>query len=66
MVKLDKGQMTEVPVKSQFGWHIIRVDDTRQAKLPSLEEVGPQIKQQMQRQKMEKFQEELKAKAKIE
>jgi len=66
MVKLDKGQMTEVPIKSQFGWHIIRVDDTRQAKLPSLEEVGPQIKQQMQRQKMEKFQEELKAKAKIE
>jgi peptidyl-prolyl cis-trans isomerase C len=66
MVKLDKGQMTETPVKSQFGWHIIRVDDIRQAKLPSLEEVKPQIAQQMQQQKMAEYQKSLRDKAKVQ
>jgi len=66
MVKLDKGQMTETPVKSQFGWHIIRVDDVRQAKLPAFEEVTPQIAQQMQQQKMAEFQKSLRDKAKIQ
>lgn len=66
MVKLDKGQMTETPVKSQFGWHIIRVDDVRQAKLPSLEEVKPQIAQQMQQQKMAEYQKSLREKAKVQ
>ena len=66
MVKLDKGQMTEQPVKSQFGWHIIRVDDVRQAKLPTLDEVKPQIAQQMQQQKMAEFQKNLREKAKVQ
>ena len=66
MVKLDKGQMTETPVKSQFGWHIIRVDDVRQAKLPALEEVKPQIAQQMQQQKMAEYQKTLREKAKVQ
>lgn len=66
MVKLDKGQMTEVPVKSQFGWHIIRVDDIREAQLPPFEEVKPQIEQQMTQQKMAEFQQSLRAKAKVE
>ena len=66
MLKLKKGEMTETPVKSQFGWHIIRVDDERQAQLPKLEEVKPQIAQQLQQQKLGQFQEELRAKAKVE
>jgi peptidyl-prolyl cis-trans isomerase C len=66
MVKLDKGQMTETPVKRQFGWHIIRVDDVRQAKLPAFEEVKPQIAQQMQQQKMAEFQKSLREKAKVQ
>jgi len=66
MVKLDKGQMTETPVKSQFGYHIIRVDDVREAQLPKLEEVKPQIAQQLQQQKLSGFQESLRAKAKIQ
>jgi peptidyl-prolyl cis-trans isomerase C len=66
MVKLDKGQMTETPVKSQFGWHIIRVDDVRQAKLPALEEIKPQIAQQMQQQKMAEYQKALREKAKVQ
>ena len=66
MVKLNKGEMTQVPVKSQFGYHIIRVDDIRQAQLPKFEEVKPQIVQQLQQQRLQKYQEELRAKAKVE
>jgi peptidyl-prolyl cis-trans isomerase C len=66
MVKLDKGQMADEPVKSQFGFHIIRVDDVREAQLPKLEEVKPQIAQQLQQQKMGKFEEDLRSKAKVQ
>ncbi|MBL8386719.1 MAG: peptidylprolyl isomerase, partial [Hydrogenophaga sp.] len=59
MIKLDKGQMTDAPVKSQFGWHIIRVDDIRQAALPALGDIKGQIAQQMQQQKMAEFQQSL-------
>jgi len=66
MTKLAKGQTTEAPVKSQFGWHIIRLDDVREAQLPNLEDVKPQIAQQLQQQKLAKFQEDLRAKAKVQ
>jgi peptidyl-prolyl cis-trans isomerase C len=66
LVKLTKGQTTQAPVKSQFGWHVIKLDDVREAQLPKIEEVKPQIAQQLQQQKLAKFQEELRAKAKIE
>lgn len=65
MIKLDKGQMTDAPVKSQFGYHIIRVDDVRQAKLPAFEELKPQIAQQMQQQKLAEFQKTLREKAQV-
>ena len=63
---LTKGKLTETPVKTQFGYHIIRLDDIRDAQLPKFEEVKPQITQQMQQQKMNKYQEDLRAKAKVE
>ncbi|RZL66272.1 MAG: peptidylprolyl isomerase [Variovorax sp.] len=66
MIKLKKGETTPAPVKSEFGYHIIRVDDIRQAQLPKLEEVKPQVMQQLQQQKLQKYQEELRAKAKVE
>ncbi len=66
MIKLDKGQLADAPVKTQFGWHIIRVDDVRTAELPKLEEVKPQIVQELGQKKMQKFQEELRAKAKVQ
>lgn len=66
MIKLKKGETTAAPVKSQFGYHIIRVDDIRQAQLPKLEEVKPQITQQLQQQRLQKYQEDLRAKAKVE
>ena len=66
LTKLTKGKMTETPVKTQFGYHIIRLDDVRDAQLPKFEDVKPQISQQLQQQRMSKFQEELRAKAKVE
>ena len=66
MAKLNKGQTTEAAVKSQFGFHIIRLDDVRDAQLPKIDEAKPQITQQLQQQKLVKFQEELRAKAKVE
>ena len=64
--KLEKGQTTEVPVKTQFGWHVIRLEDVRDAQLPPFDQVKPQIVQQMQQQKLAKFQDDLRAKAKVE
>jgi len=66
MVKLEKGQMTDAPVKSQFGFHVIRVDDVRDAQLPKLDEVKPQITQQLTQSKLGQFQEDLRAKAKVQ
>jgi peptidyl-prolyl cis-trans isomerase C len=66
MSKLKKGEMTETPVKSQFGWHIIRLEDTREAAFPAFEEVKPQLKQRMEQVKMQKYQESLRDKAKTD
>lgn len=66
MVKLAKGKTTETPVKTQFGYHVIRLDDVRDAQLPKLDDVKPQITQQLGQQKLMKYQEDLRAKAKIE
>ena len=66
MLKLNKGQMTEVPVKTQFGFHIIRVDDIRSAQLPAFEELKPQIAQQIDQQRLGAYQQALREKAKVE
>jgi peptidyl-prolyl cis-trans isomerase C len=66
MVKLKKGEMTETPVKSQFGYHIIRLDDTREAAFPPFDDVKAQIKQRLEQGKMQKYQEELRTKAKTD
>ena len=64
--KLKKGQLTDPPVQSQFGWHVIRLDDERAFKVPSLEQVKPQVQQQLQQQTVAKIIGDLRAKAKIE
>jgi peptidyl-prolyl cis-trans isomerase C len=66
MIKLAKGEVSETPVQSQFGWHVIRVDDIREAELPKLEEVKPQVVQQLTQQKLQKYQTDLREKAKVE
>jgi peptidyl-prolyl cis-trans isomerase C len=64
--KLAKGQTTETPVKTQFGYHVIRVDDVRSAQLPAFDDVKPEISKQLTQQKLTAFQEELRTKAKVE
>ena len=66
LIKLKKGEMTETPVKSQFGWHIIRLEDTREASFPGFDEVKAQIKQRLEQNKLQKYQEELRTKAKTD
>lgn len=69
LARLKKGQMTEAPVQSPFGWHVIRVDDERAAQIPSFEQLKPTLQQRMQqqlaRQTYEKAVSDLRAKAKI-
>ena len=64
--KLKKGQMTDTPVQTNFGWHVIRVDDERAMKFPPIDEVKAQIQQGLQRQALDKFIADLRAKAKVE
>jgi peptidyl-prolyl cis-trans isomerase C len=66
MTKLKKGEMTDTPVKSQFGYHIIRLDDTREAAFPPFDDVKAQVKQRLEQGKMQKYQEELRSKAKTD
>jgi peptidyl-prolyl cis-trans isomerase C len=66
MTSLQKGQITETPVQTQFGYHVIKLEDSRQAKVPSFEEVKPQIAESLQQQKLQAYQQELKKKAKIQ
>jgi peptidyl-prolyl cis-trans isomerase C len=66
LLKLSKGQTTEAPVKTQYGYHVIRVDDIRNAQIPPFEELKPQIAQQMEQQRLAGFQQELRDKAKVE
>jgi peptidyl-prolyl cis-trans isomerase C len=66
LTKLKKGEMTEAPVKSQFGYHIIKLEDTREATFPPLTEVKTQIAQRLDQQKLAKFRDEIKAKAKTD
>ncbi|WP_233849733.1 peptidylprolyl isomerase [Paraburkholderia sp. HD33-4] len=63
---LQKGQMTDTPVHTQFGWHIIRVDDIRAVTPPPLEQVRAQIVQQIQQEKLQAFEENLRKNAKIQ
>ncbi|MFN8914910.1 MAG: peptidylprolyl isomerase [Betaproteobacteria bacterium] len=66
LVKLQKGQITEVPVQSQFGWHVIRLDDVREAQFPPLAQVQGQIREALQQQRMQAFAEDLRKKAKVQ
>ena len=72
MVALQKGQVTDKPVKSQFGYHIIRLDDIREAKTPTIAELKPQLIEMMnqdqnwQRSKFNEMIAKFKAKAKIQ
>ena len=62
MKSTPKGKFTAQPVQTQFGWHVILVDDVRDAKVPTFEEVKQQLTQRMQAQWLDKYFRELRAK----
>jgi len=66
MVKLQKGATSEAPVRTRYGFHIVRLDDTRQLQVPDFEQVRAQIQQRMVQQRIEVYVRGLRAKAKIE
>ena len=65
MVKLKKGEMTQEPVKTPYGYHIIKLEDTRGAKVPTFDEVKDKIRQSQQQAMMTKLLDDLRAKAKV-
>lgn len=65
VVALKPGTYTKEPVKTDFGYHVILVEESRDLKLPTLEEAKPQITQRMAQQIVEKHVNELRAKAKV-
>jgi peptidyl-prolyl cis-trans isomerase C len=64
--KLEKGSFTQEPVKTRFGYHVIRLDDSKPIEAPPMEEVKPQLSQQLQQQAVKKQLDALKASAMIE
>jgi peptidyl-prolyl cis-trans isomerase C len=62
MVATPKGKFSTVPVQTQFGYHVILVDDVREAKVPPFEEVKPQLQQRMQAAYLDKYFKELRTK----
>jgi peptidyl-prolyl cis-trans isomerase C len=63
--KLEKGQISE-PVKTQFGWHVLKVEDKRVKPTPKFEDVKPQIEQYVARKAQAELVQKLRAEAKIE
>ena len=66
IAKLEKGKFTEEPVKTQFGYHVIVLDDSRATPVPAFDDVKAQLTQQLQQKNLKKMLDEVKAKAKIE
>jgi len=66
LASLNKGQTTENPVQTQFGWHVIRLDDVRPVQFPSIEQLRPQIEESLRQAKLRDFQNSLREKAKIQ
>lgn len=72
VARLEKGAVSSEPVKTDFGWHVIKLEDTRPAKIPTFEEFmsDPQtsanFRRTLQDEKIEKMMKDLRAKAKIE
>jgi len=66
VMKLPKGQTTTAPVKTDFGYHVIRVDDVRPLKVPEFSELKEQFRQRAQQAQVQKLVQDLRSKAKVE
>ncbi len=65
VVALKKGGITQTPVQTQFGWHVIKLEDTRDAQPPAYDKVKEGLQKQIQQRNLEKLLTDLRAKAKI-
>jgi peptidyl-prolyl cis-trans isomerase C len=61
-----KGQLSEKPVQSQFGWHVIEVLDKRPVEFPPLDQVRKELEQMMREQTLAAYQADLRSKAKVQ
>ena len=66
VTKLKKGEMVDKPVQTQYGWHIIKVNDTRPVQFPPLDQVKPQIEEMLRQQTLADYQHKLHDAAKIQ
>jgi len=66
VAKMKKGEITKKPVQTQFGWHVIRMDDSRKVDPPSFESVKEQLQAHAQNQRVEAYLEDLRKGAKID
>jgi peptidyl-prolyl cis-trans isomerase C len=66
LAALKKGELTETPVKTQFGWHVIRLDDTRASQFPEFEQVKEQVKERMKQMRWNEFQKKLRDSARTD
>ncbi|ADE12227.1 peptidylprolyl isomerase [Sideroxydans lithotrophicus] len=65
VAKLKKGEVS-APVQTQYGWHIIKLEDTRELKVPTFEEMKPNLEKRLQQQAIQKEIEDMRSKAKVE
>lgn len=66
MVALQKGGVTDTPVKTQFGYHVIKLEDVRPVQIPPLDQVKQQVSEQIQQRKLAEYRDSLMKKAKIQ
>ncbi|WJW76643.1 peptidylprolyl isomerase [Thiohalobacter sp. IOR34] len=66
VASMEKGSYSKTPVQTQFGWHVILLEDSRDTQPPSYEEVKPQIRSMLQNKRIDEFLGSLRSKAKID
>jgi peptidyl-prolyl cis-trans isomerase C len=66
VAKLEKGKFSTTPVETQFGWHVIKLEDVRQASIPPLDQVKDRVKQLVQRKRVSSHLEELRKESKLD
>ena len=62
---MEPGQTSTEPVETQFGWHVIKLEEKRDVKLPELENMKPQLKRQIEQEKMMSYMKDLRTKADV-
>jgi len=66
VIKMNKGDYTAEPVKTEFGWHVIKINDTRKVDIPPYDKIKGDVARLIQQDRLKKKVEELRAQAKID